>query len=445
MKNRLLKLTILIIVIIVIFFLFKSQFLPKNDNDANRTVYINKTDSGFELIRNGSPHFIKGAGGNLNLEYLAAIGGNTIRLYDTIDVANMLDEAHKQQLAVILDIPLPRAKKQFYASEAGNQLIKEKVRALVRKHKDHPALLMWNLGNELYYPFALRKNNFIRTFNELIEIIHEEDPNHPISTAMAGVGRISAVSIFLHSPKLDLLGYNIFSDMPNLYTKLNQLAILFGRRPYYISEFGSDGPWETKLTSWYAPIEPSSSKKAEQIIRRYSIIKENKDGGCLGSLAFYWGNKMERTYTWFSYFLDDYKSESVAELEGLWNDWDKPAERFKIQDFFIDGKAASENLIFLPNELKKSEINFDQTKENLQIKWEIYEEAWPWGWSSRQDSSFKIFNPKKKVNTFIDFKGSSAEFITPDKDGSYRIFAFIYDKEGFFATANIPFYILARK
>jgi hypothetical protein len=444
MKNLLLSIIVLIAVIIILFLLPIFQFSFKAANDTYKTVYISKFDNRFVLVRNGNPYVIKGAGGNMNLEYLAAIGGNTIRLYDTIDVAGLLDEAHKHELAVIIDIPLPRARKDYYASETANRLIKEKVRALVRKNKDHPALLMWNLGNELYYPFALRKNNFIRTFNDLIDIIHEEDPNHPVSTAMAGVGRKSALSIFIHSPKLDLLGFNIFGDTPNLHSKVNQL-FFFGRRPYYISEFGSDGPWETELTSWNAPIEPSSSKKARQIIDRYSVFNENKDGGCLGTLAFYWGNKMERTYTWFSYFVDDYKLECIAELEALWKNTGVPAERFKIQGMVIDGRQATGNLVFAPNNLKLAEIYFDKKSEHLPVKWEIYEEAWPWAWSSRQDSSFTLFDPKKKVNTFIGFSGNSAEFITPEKEGPYRIFAFIYDQEGYFATANVPFYILARK
>ena len=446
MKHHLLWL--FVITLLLLFGLFRSCIVPSHSHSPgeSRTVYIRKSESGFQLIRNGEPFYIKGAGGNMHLDVLSQIGGNTIRVYDTTHVAALLDEAHLNNLAVIIDIPLPQYNKtyKYYSNQERNKVLKQKVRALVRSHKDHPALLMWNLGNELYYPLVFRKNNFIRTYNDLIDIIHEEDPNHPVSTAMAGVGRISAASIFIHSPKLDLLAYNIFSDTPNLHSKLRQLSVLFGRRPYYISEFGSDGPWESGNTSWNAPIEHTSSKKVQQINKRYSIINNSKDDACLGSLAFYWGNKLERTYSWFSYFIDDHKSEIVAGLEALWNNLDVPVQNFNIRSMQIEGKPASENLIFAPNEMKVSELDMDNQGKTVEIKWEVYKEAWPWGWTSRQDSSFKLFNPKKVVDTSMECNGTSVSFITPQEEGPYRIFAFVYDQEGYFATANVPFYILAK-
>jgi len=58
--------------------------------DETRTVYIKKTEKGFQLIRNGKPFYIRGAAGNSHFNELSRIGGNTIRIYDTLDLSNII-------------------------------------------------------------------------------------------------------------------------------------------------------------------------------------------------------------------------------------------------------------------------------------------------------------------------------------------------------------------
>jgi hypothetical protein len=38
-----------------------------------------------------------------------------------------------------------------------------------------------------------------------------------------------------------------------------------------------------------------------------------------------------------------------------------------------------------------------------------------------------------------------ASFITPDKEGPYRIFAYIFHENGYFASTNTPFYVLNKE
>lgn len=418
----------------------------KSDNTGAR-VYIQKTDSGYELIRNGSPFYIRGAGGNGYLAALAETGGNTLRVYDTVNLKSILDEAYRYDIAVIVDISIPphHQKYDYYADELKNRQLKEKVRALVSQYKDHPALLMWNLGNELYYPFVLRKNNFIRTFNELVGIIKAEDPDHPVSTALAGVGRMSAVSTYLHSPRLDLLAYNIFSDSPNLFDKIKQIAFITGKKPFYISEYGADGPWESKVTSWWVPVEHNTAEKTEQIIQRYHFMENNKPGECLGTLLFFWGNKHERTYTWFSLFLEDKKSESLKTLRQTWTNQEKDHENIGLQQMLVEKMSSFDNIVFEPNQMKETEILLRGTdSDSLTVRWVMYPEAWNWPWWLRQDTARMDYSPIKKIERFITVDKTKATFLTPENEGAYRIFAYVFDREGYYATANIPFYILSQ-
>jgi hypothetical protein len=173
--------------------------------------------------------------------------------------------------------------------------------------------------------------------------------------------------------------------------------------PYYISEWGSDGMWESKLTSWRSPIEQTSTKKAEQINARYNIIAKNKDGGCLGSLVFFWGSKHELTFTWFSLYRNDYKSEIIKELEKLWKKSNTNPKLIGLEYMLIDGRGAADNLVFAPNELKISEIKFNTSKtDSISIKWEIYPDVWYQAWYENKYK--KTIDPKEITGTFLVLK-----------------------------------------
>lgn len=415
------------------------HFHGRKMNSESGTVYIQKTLKGFEIIRNGKPFTINGAAGYSHFGELAEAGGNTIRVYDTINIAHILDVAHANNLAVIVDIPLPRYNKKYnlYLNEDNNKQLKHKIKKFIQKHKDHPSLLMWNLGNELHYPFTFRKNTFINTFNELIDIIHNEDPNHIVSTAVVNVSRTQMASIWFHSPKLDAIGFNIFGNIQVIHPHINHISLIFGRKPYYISEFGPDGPWEARYTAWGSPIEHTTTKKAEQTETRYKIVTKNDDSPILGSLIFIWGSKFETTHTWFSLFKEEYKAETIKVLENLWENSSAKPDLIGLDYMLVDKKGAADNIIFAPNEIKNAELIFTDTEtDSLKIVWEIYS-----GFLNIAEEEIKSISDKS-IDTFVDFGNHKTSFITPAVEGPYRIFAYVYDKDGYFATANTPFYVL---
>ena len=66
-----------------------------------------------------------------------------------------------------------------------------------------------------------------------------------------------------------------------------------------VTEWGTIGWWEVGKTDWGTPVEIHSSDKAEIFRRGYQEILAPLRGQVLGSYAFYWGQKQERTPTWF--------------------------------------------------------------------------------------------------------------------------------------------------
>lgn len=405
-----------------------------------KSVYIKAIDSRHVLIRNGKPFQIRGADAakNSSFKLLSKIGANTIRVYDTINLETILDKALESQLAVIVDINLPKfnEKLRYYDNHDKNNKLKLKVKELVKKYKDHPALLIWNLGNELDYPLVLLKNNFIKTYNELIDVIHTTDPNHLVSTTLIP-SRTQTWAIHYHSPNLDLVGFNVFGNIWRIDLVMDEINFLKKPLPYFISEYGYNGPWEQHKTSWGAPIEPTSSKKAEQYAERYyTFMKNNKQS--IGDLVFYWGQKQERTHTWFSILdKEERRSELFYKLNELWggqiNNVKYPP---KINYMLINERGAQDNLVYKPNMEKTAELFFEgEIDVAYQFIWEIYGEGWEYNQGDIEKNPIKISNDTVIVNSSYTFK-------TPSQSGPYRIFVYVYDGFGNYSTTNTPFYVL---
>ena len=406
--------------------------------DESRTVYIKAKDSVIHLYRNGKPFKIKGASGNASFELLSKIGGNTIRVYDTINLTKTLNKAHENQLAVIVDISLPKYNEKYpnYDFQNENNKLKLKVEKLVNKHKNHPALLFWNLGNELDYPLVFRKNNFIKTYNELIDIIHTSDPNHLVSTTLIP-SQSQTLAIHYHSPNIDLIGFNVFGNTNRIQVVLDRVNVFTKHLPYFIGEYAYNGPWEQQNTSWGAPIEPTSSKKAEQYAERYNTLIKN-DKQSIGDLVFFWGQKQERTHTWFSIFdKKERTSELFYKLNELWGGQISNIKYPpKINYMLIDKSGAQENLVYKPNMEKTAELNFEHEIDvAYQFVWEIYSEGWDYNQADNEKDPIKISKDTVVVNSSYTFK-------VPSKTGPYRIFVSVYDAFGNFSTTNTPFYVL---
>ena len=108
-------------------------------------------DGGWQLLRGGKPYFIQGAGGSASKEALAEAGGNTFRTWGVgPDLGEQLDEAHRLGLAVVVGHWLGHERHGFDYDDldaVSEQF--ERVRNDVLAYKDHPALLMWAIGNEV--------------------------------------------------------------------------------------------------------------------------------------------------------------------------------------------------------------------------------------------------------------------------------------------------------
>lgn len=423
-------------IVITLLFIFTGCTRDVKSEDFKPTVYIEKGKSGYQLIRNGEAFYIKGGAAHASyLEELKEAGANTARIYDTINLKATLDKAESLGLAAVVDIPLPKfhSDPEFYEDDASFNKIKESIDLVVKKHKDHPALLYWNLGNELYYPYFYKRTDLHSKFNILIDLIHELDPNHPVSTTTIGANKLRVLSIITKSPQLDFISFNSFGTLSTFSKKLKPIAP-FWTGPHVITEWGVNGPWEAQLTSWEAPIEETSTKKAEQIRQRHrDYIVPLKEENSLGSFVFYWGKKNEITPTWYSLFGENKeKTQAVFELSKIWSNHNNQYPGPELEYLRLNGKGAPQNLILLPGVEAMAEVILPKSKpQELEYTWEIRHESW---------NKFHISIPVESI--MFNTKANTVKFTTPLQEGPYRLFLYLSNESDYIATANFPFYVL---
>ena len=412
----------------------KNHFGHKKNVPAK--VELIKTNEKYQLYVNSKSFYIKGAGLEFgNIDALAEHGANSFRTWRTEngkeDAMNILDKAHKNGLMVLMGLEIGRERHGYdYSDTVWVKQQFEYIKGQVSRLKDHPAILGWVIGNELN---LLTENlQVYDAVNEISRMIHEIDPNHVTTTALSGIGKREVDYINEHCRDLDFISIQIYGDIVNLQQRITESG---WNGPYMVTEWGATGHWEVPRTTWGSSIEPNSSEKARALIDCYQVAIQIDTLRCLGSYVFLWGQKQERTPTWYGMFLETgEETESSDAMHYIWNGkW--PDNRCpSIELFEIDGLNAYNNIIIDPgNRMNAKVVAADPENDSLSYKWEILPESTDLGTGGDYES-----RPASIINANA---GAETSFETPSIPGAYRLFVYILDGKGHAATANIPFYV----
>lgn len=425
---------------VFLFFIYVRRDRTATTMQAKK-VFILKQHNRYTLYRNGQPFFIKGAAGTSHLRQLQQAGGNTLRTWDTLNIGAILDNAAAHNIAVIAGLALPHSSiRSFYDDTAKVAAQLRAYREVVRKYRSHPALLMWCLGNEVDFPYKLRFKHFYRAFNGLLKMIHEEDPDHPVTTALENFSQRCVVNIRMKIPQLDLISINTFGKLITLKTDLDKFS-WFWDGPYLISEWGINGPWEAETTAWGSPIENTSGKKAEQYAERFRSMPVN-DPRFLGDCVFLWGQKQEGTHTWFSFFSgDSAASEPVNTMEQIWTGKPPSHHAPDIKYMLLQGKGAGDNILLNPDSVYQAEVLMEvPAPDSIRLHWEILAEDW----FRKNIMEHNKRKPQDYNSLLLPGKGLTVSFRPPPAEGPYRLFVTVFDNKGYFSTTNTPFYVTGK-
>ena len=387
----------------------------------------------FELQRNGKPYYIKGAGAKDHFDLLVKSGANSIRVWSTNNKA-FLDSAYHYGLTVTLGLHVrPERSGMDYNDEYAVKGQIEYLKNEVLKYKDHPALLVWGIGNEV----DLKYSNFKvwETIEIIAKFIKEVDPNHPTMTVIAGVDPSKAFYIKKYCPSIDILGLNVYGSIENAGLNLRKFN---WNKPYIVSEWGVNGPFEARTTSWKAKIEPPNGIKADQRLRRYQELIEKDKEFCLGSYCFLWGQKQESTATWHGMFLSNgLPTEAVDVMHFCWKgEW--PNSRApSIRNIILENTGWRKDHIIAPSSqatLKIELLKYNNKK--IIVEYVLYPEAF----SNKIGGDIQK-SPEPIKFEIVNQSDNELTFITPKEKGAYRLFAYVKNEKGQSSVANIPFLV----
>ena len=398
-------------------------------------VKLVRHDNRFQLTVNGEAFYIKGAGVDLgSVKSLAEYGGNAFRTWRVDNgqrsAIEILDEAQQYGLMVCMGLEVARERHGFdYHDQQAVAQQQARIRKDIEALKDHPALLMWGIGNEL----NLRHTNpkVWDAVNELSVMIHQIDPNHPTTTMLAGAEPEVIQLVDERCPDIDLLSFQVYGDIDKLP---QYLADSDYRGAYTVSEWGATGHWEVACTDWGRPIEANSSDKAYAYQTRYQQYIAADTVQCVGSFVFLWGQKQERTPTWYGVFLDNGRHTEAAQvMHRLWtgNSCQHPVPEQPI--LTLEGN--NQNVRLTEGSIYRAQVSYQyDNNQILSYRWELMKEV-----DKTLQSDGGDFEPTPDIIWHQSDPNTShkVEFTAP-RAGEYRLFVYLDDAFGGSATANMP-------
>lgn len=418
---------------------------PKQTQSSHVKIVQNKGKFGLEV--NGKAYQVKGAGLNFpegsNFKALAEAGGNTFRTWNTDYIDAELDSAKKYNLMIALGLDLGKELHGFDYGDA--EAVKkqfEKTKVIIDAYKDHPNLLCWVAGNELNLLFdekgqlKLVNPKTYTALAEIVDYIHQVDPNHPVTTTFAGVSKSHIDLALQYCPNLDFLGLQVYGGLFHIQQEVKTAEIML---PFMITEFGPMGHWEMPSTAWGREIEePSAVKAAGMISRIQKGIASDTTGLNIGAFAFEWGQKQERTPTWYGMF--NKSGEASARIDELTNYWtgSYPENRAPLTDSMkLDQQFATENIYLKPNATYSAEVFVRELDgDPLKYEWVILKEVV----ERSEGGAFEKEPEPVEIEILMD-EGGKLSFRTPTVEGDYRLFSYAYDGKGKVGNANVPFFI----
>jgi hypothetical protein len=404
-------------------------------------VRVTREGNRYVLLRDGKPYTVNGAGLEFgSMQELAARGGNSFRTWRTENgkqsAREVLDTAASLGLTVAMCIEIGRERLKFnYDNPRAVARQLEYARREVLKYKDHPALLAWIIGNEPNLRYTNPK--VFDAINDISKMIHEVDPHHPTTTALAGFDASLARMVETRMPDLDFISIQMYGDIVNLPRYLAEMNY---RGPYMVTEWGATGHWEVDKTTWGRPIEHTSSEKAASYRQAHDTAIRADDGRLIGSYVFLWGQKQERTPTWYGMFLEDGSAtETVDYMQYAWTGaW--PANRSpRVESLLLDGKRAVDNIVLAPGQRVTASLQAaDPEGRPLSYTWWVTREI-----KLKQDGGDDEPMPPTIKVTMEGADGAQPALVAPSRTGAYRLFVYVRDGAGSAGHANIPFYVTA--
>ncbi|MFG1298278.1 glycosyl hydrolase [Xanthobacter sp. V3C-3] len=384
---------------------------------------------GSEILVDGKPFVPMGASGVERLVELKALGANVLRTYGQ-EPGEILDAAQRAGLKVIVGFWLGHPRLGFdYANRAAVAQQLEALRHMVDRYHSHPALLMWGIGNEVEVDLTPEEAMVVwPAIEEAAKLAKTLDGQHPTMAVVAEVGNGKAELVKRLAPSIDVLGINGYGD--GLLTSAKRARAQGWTGPVIITEMGALGHWDAPMTEWGAPVELTSTQKADRVKRYLTTARQ----AGVGAIPFLWGQKQEVTPTWYSLLLPTGEwTQTVGEMAEVWGGQvpGAPNRAPRIVSLAFAGPAR----FGIEGETQARLVATDPDGDPLKVDWQIMAET-----QVRSVGG----DPEPVPPSFpsgLREPSPTGVRVAGLQPGAYRLFVTVRDGRGAAATGNLPFQV----
>ncbi|MEV5169123.1 discoidin domain-containing protein [Streptomyces werraensis] len=292
---------------------------------ATGAVEVTGSQGNWQLTVGGQPYTVKGltwgpaiADAPKYLPDVKSMGVNTIRTWGTDGGTKpLLDSAAANGLKVVNGFwlqpgggPGSGGCVNYVTDTAYKNTMLTEFTKWVEAYRNHPATLMWNVGNESVLglqncysgaELEAQRNAYTGFVNDVAKKIHSIDPDHPVTSTDAWTGAWPYYQ--RNAPDLDLYSMNSYGDICGVREDWEQGGYT---KPYLITEGGPAGEWEVPDDANGVPDEPTDVQKAEGYTKAWNCVTGHR-GVALGATLFHYGTEHDFGGIWFNLLPDGLK------------------------------------------------------------------------------------------------------------------------------------------
>ncbi|CAM5682592.1 hypothetical protein SALBM217S_04852 [Streptomyces griseoloalbus] len=292
---------------------------------ATGAVEVTGSQGNWQLTVGGQPYTVKGltwgpaiADAPTYLPDVKSMGVNTIRTWGTDGGTKpLLDSAAANGLKVVNGFwlqpgggPGSGGCANYVTDTAYKNTMLTEFTKWVEAYRNHPATLMWNVGNESVLglqncysgaELEAQRNAYTGFVNDVAKKIHSIDPDHPVTSTDAWTGAWPYYQ--RNAPDLDLYSMNSYGDICGVREDWEQGGYT---KPYLITEGGPAGEWEVPDDANGVPDEPTDVQKAEGYTKAWNCVTGHR-GVALGATLFHYGTEHDFGGIWFNLLPDGLK------------------------------------------------------------------------------------------------------------------------------------------
>ncbi|CAL9321306.1 discoidin domain-containing protein [Streptomyces sp. SudanB66_2053] len=292
---------------------------------ATGAVEVTGSQGNWQLTVGGQPYTVKGltwgpaiADAPTYLPDVKSMGVNTIRTWGTDGGTKpLLDSAAANGLKVVNGFwlqpgggPGSGGCVNYVTDTTYKNTMLTEFTKWVEAYRNHPATLMWNVGNESVLglqncysgaELEAQRNAYTGFVNDVAKKIHSIDPDHPVTSTDAWTGAWPYYQ--RNAPDLDLYSMNSYGDICGVREDWEQGGYT---KPYLITEGGPAGEWEVPDDANGVPDEPTDVQKAEGYTKAWNCVTGHR-GVALGATLFHYGTEHDFGGIWFNLLPDGLK------------------------------------------------------------------------------------------------------------------------------------------